>query len=139
MLYKEDILCLLITNDGQFGFYQQQKMRNLNFGAHLNHSSEFLVFSFKTTQPEPVLLTRKQNAQMNSVTTYANTEKHFMFTVHSGFWLTTEGKVHVHQLLKENYTMNFNVINPFGNNPLSEKITINRMCVLQLSHKEYLN
>jgi hypothetical protein len=138
VLHKENILCLMLSNDAQFGFFQKEKMKNLTFGAHLNQSREFLIFSFKSTQPEPILLTRKQQYQYNSITTYSNSERHFLFTVHSCFWLTTEGKVHIHQMLKDYYCMNFNVINPFANTLIGEKIAVNRLCVLQLSYKEYL-
>ncbi|EKE37032.1 hypothetical protein ENUP19_0252G0098 [Entamoeba nuttalli] len=135
VLYQPNIILILILDDCQFGVYQNQPLINNKYTSFINDSDNCIIFSFKANKKEPIIITRK-SLETKTITTYPNTEKQFIFTMYSAFWLTTDGKVTFHQMIRKSYSIQPQVLNPFHEKTLSEKSNCNRLVVLKLLQEE---
>ncbi|ELP85057.1 hypothetical protein EIN_080090 [Entamoeba invadens IP1] len=129
---QQNIVIIAITKDSQFGMYQDEPLHKSEFGSPLvNESTDSFLFSFKEGNREPIVMDRVEN-QLKTITIYPDTEKNFVFTMFSAFWLKSDGKLAFHAMWKDKYLTEKLFLNPFVDKPLTEKVTCDRLLVLQL-------
>ncbi|KAL7714208.1 TLDc domain-containing protein [Entamoeba marina] len=109
----KDNLTFIITteNNEEFGFYQKDVVPpGRDYSNTQILSSEFVLFALKGKVVKPTSFYRKDS--QNSFTLHSNTDKRFLITCYSAFWITCQRKVCIHQFLMKHFNLPANVNNP---------------------------
>ncbi|ELP83858.1 hypothetical protein EIN_198110 [Entamoeba invadens IP1] len=90
----------------QFGFYSEDiaPVHNHSENTQVSSSNMFL-FTTDSCGNKFTVINRKNKTE-RSFTLHTNTEREFLLTCYSAFWLTSSRKVYLHQLFKTTYQVN---------------------------------
>ncbi|BFU25067.1 hypothetical protein, conserved [Entamoeba histolytica] len=129
--YQSNLVFIIITNNEQFGFYTSDIVNALNNETTQVTSNEMFLFVLNGKGAYPFKLERKDT--LRSFTVYSDKESYFLFTCFCAFWVTLDGQLRIHQLLKDRYILPQKMINPITDRNNSERGYCKKVIVIKMS------
>ncbi|KAL7713316.1 TLDc domain-containing protein [Entamoeba marina] len=119
------------TNEELFGCYQEETM-TLSTHKNIKTYSEKPFYLFSKTNGIYQQYHRSQQSNLETILIHSNTDKAFVFTAFSAFWVLSDGMVYQHQLLKENYEVPYCTTSPLHNKVSTKPIKLKNLIVIEL-------
>ncbi|ELP90549.1 hypothetical protein EIN_019880 [Entamoeba invadens IP1] len=126
---QTNTLFVVITDNEQFGFYNEDLIPIVKNETLQVESKDMFLFVLSGRIVQPTSFRRNEGTR--SLTLYAPSEKNFVVTCFCAFWVTSDGKIYVHHLIKEMYPGLKNMTSPLIERNVSEKFSCKRLVAIK--------
>ncbi|EKE37906.1 hypothetical protein ENUP19_0047G0225 [Entamoeba nuttalli] len=126
---KGNIMIIVMTEDSDiFGCFQKEPLPFSNeYTVKAESTDDFFLFGYNNYTNNPIY--RKENC-IRTIDIHPNSDKRFVFTCFSAFWVLSDGTAYIHQGFKQIYDVSPNTINPFTSKNLLSPIKLDSLLVV---------